>query len=77
MKNDSRMNRAFYLFLVPIVAVIVLLNSGYLQRWFTAATVYGEDYSAVRYNYYYFSVYHDFLASDYAGSNYNVTKRRL
>ena len=72
MKNDSKMNRAFYLFLVPIVAVVVLLNSGLLQRWFTAATVYGEEYSAVRYNYYYFSVYHEFLAADYAGSNYNV-----
>lgn len=72
MKNDSKMNRAFYLFLVPIVAVVVLLNSGLLQRWFTAATVYGEEYSAVRYNYYYFSVYHDFLATDYAGSGYNV-----
>lgn len=72
MKNESKMNRAFYLFLVPIVAVVVLLNSGIFQRWFTAATVYGEDYSAVRYNYYYFSVYHDFLATDYAGSNYNV-----
>ena len=72
MKNDSKMNRAFYLFLVPIVVVIVLLNSGYLQRWFPAATVYGEDYNAVRYNYYYFSVYHDFLATDYAGSNYNI-----
>ncbi len=72
MKNDSKMNRAFYLFLVPIVAVVVLLNSGLFQKWFTAVTIGEEEFSAVRYNYYYFSVYHDFLATDYSGSNYNV-----
>ena len=31
--------------------LIILLNSGYLQRWLPAATVHGETYQVVDYNY--------------------------
>lgn len=71
MKNESKITRAFYIIIVPIVLLIILLNSGMFQRWFTAATVFDEDYSAVRYNYYYFSVYQDFLEQEYTGTNFN------
>lgn len=65
MKNNRfRLEYIFYIIIVPIVLVIILLNSGYLQRWFTAVTVDGEDYNAVRYNYYYFRCYRDFVDSE-------------
>jgi hypothetical protein len=67
------MLRAFYIILVPIVLLMIVLNSGLLQRMFTAATVYGENFSAVRYNYYYFSVYEDFLADGLADSDYDAS----
>jgi hypothetical protein len=73
MNNNSKMLRAFYIILIPIVLLMILLNSGLLQRVFTAATVYGEKYSAVRYNYYYFSVYEDFLADGLADSDYDAS----
>jgi hypothetical protein len=73
MKNDSKVLRAFYIILVPVVLLMILLNSGWLQRWFTAVTVCGEDYNAVRYNYYYFSVYQDFIESDLTDVDYDVS----
>ena len=53
--------RALYIVLVPIVALIILLNSGYLQRMVPAARLNGTAYSVVRYNYYYFDYYNAFL----------------
>ena len=50
-----------YIILVPIVALIILLNSGFLQRFVPAARLGGVSYSVVRYNYYYFDFYNDFL----------------
>ncbi len=74
MNNNSKLTRAFYIVVVPVVLLIILLNSGWLQRWCTAVTVEGEDYSAVGYNYYYFSVYQDFLNSgEYPSSGFNVS----
>ncbi len=61
MKNTPPALRAVYIVLVPIVLLIILLNSGYLQRWLTAATVLGERYRVVDYNYYYFDYYNRFL----------------
>lgn len=55
MKGDnSRVMRALYIVLVPVVLLTIALNSGWFQRWFTAATVHGERYNVVRYNFYYF-----------------------
>ena len=53
--------RAMYIILVPVVAMIILLNSGYLQRLVPAARLNGAAYSVVRYNYYYFDFYNSFL----------------
>ena len=71
MKNQSKLVRAFYIVLVPVVLVVILLNSGVLQKWLTAVTVDGEPYSAVRYDYYYYSVYLDFLDSDYEAAGFD------
>lgn len=61
MKNTPPALRAVYIVLVPIVLLIILLNSGYLQRWLPAATVHGETYQVVDYNYFYFDCYNRFL----------------
>ena len=66
MKNTPPALRAVYIILVPIVLLIILLNSGYLQRWLTAATVHGESYKVVDYNYYYFDYYNAFLEENEA-----------
>ena len=60
-KNNDPMLRALYIILVPIVALIIVLNSGMLQKTVPAASVGGESYSVARYNYYYFDFYNAFL----------------
>ena len=54
MKNNPYLLRALYIILVPMVLLIILLNSGWLQRYVPAASVNGERVSVVRYNYYYY-----------------------
>ena len=53
--------RALYIVLIPVVLLIILLNSGFLQRHLPAAKVGGRTLSAVEYNFYYFDFYNDFL----------------
>ena len=62
--NHPAALRALYIVLVPVVLVIILLNSGFLQRLVPAATVHGETYSVVRYNFYYFDYYNLFLEAE-------------
>ncbi len=72
--NSKAVTRAFYIILVPLVALIILLNSGWLQRFFTAVTLDGEDYSAARYNYYYFQAYRAFVdGPEFDGSGLNLS----
>lgn len=61
MKNQPAVLRAVYIVLVPVVALIILLNSGWLQRFLPAASIHGESLSVVRYNFYYFDYYNSFL----------------
>ena len=61
MKNTDPLLRALYIVLVPVVLLIILLNSGFLQKHLPAVTVDGEKYTVVRYNYYYFDYYNSFL----------------
>jgi hypothetical protein len=61
MSKETRAARIFYIVLIPVILVVVLLNSGILQVWLPAATCGGEKFSAVRYNYYYFSCYNEFI----------------
>lgn len=60
-KNNSAQLRALYIILVPIVVLIIILNSGILQKAFPAARVHGSGVSVVRYNYYYYDWYNRFL----------------
>ena len=59
--NHSAQLRALYIILVPIVVLIIILNSGFLQKALPAAKVHGTSYSVVRYNYYYYDYYNSFL----------------
>ena len=59
--SNPALLRALYIILVPVVALIVLLNTGWLQRLLPAVTVHGERYTVVRYNFYYFDCYNAFL----------------
>ena len=61
MKTNDPILRALYIILVPVVLLIILLNTGMLQRFLPAVTVDGEKYTVVRYNYYYFDYYNSFL----------------
>ena len=61
MKNNPYMLRALYIILVPLVLLIILLNSGWLQRFIPAATIHGDSISVVRYNYYYYDYQTTFL----------------
>ena len=60
-KNHSAQLRALYIILVPIVVLIIILNSGILQKAFPATRIHGQSYSVVRYNYYYYDYYNEFL----------------
>lgn len=53
--------RALYIILVPIVLLIIFLNSGWLQKLLPAASVNHVNYSVVAYDYYYFDYYNRFL----------------
>ena len=74
MKNNAKALTPLYIVLVPVVLVVIVLNSGLLQRFLPAATVHGIDFKANQYNYYYFSVYNELLESDYAAQGFDPSK---
>lgn len=71
MKNNEKGMTPFYIILVPIILVVILLNSGILQKLMPAVSMCGEDLRAVQYNYYYFSVYNSLLAADYEAAGFD------
>lgn len=72
MKNEAKLTRAFYIIVVPVVLLMLVLNSGMLQRMLQAVTVDGEEYTGAQYNYYYFQVYQEFVETDYNPETYNL-----
>ena len=64
MKKNDPIVRALYIILVPVVLLIILLNTGILQKNLTAVTVNGEKYTVARYNYYYYDYYNSFLVEN-------------
>jgi hypothetical protein len=70
MKNNKS-TRAFYIILVPVVLVVVLLNSGFLQARVPAVTISGARYNVSQFNYYYFTAYNDFVAENFDESGEN------
>lgn len=71
VKNNEKGLTPFYIILVPIILVVILLNSGMLQKLLPAVSVCGEDLRVTQYNYYYFSVYNGLLASDYTALGFD------
>jgi hypothetical protein len=61
MSKEGRSAQIFYIIIIPIVLIVVLLNSGLLQTWLPAASCGGTSFSAVRYDYYYYSCYNEFV----------------
>lgn len=64
MKNN-KFSRIFYIILVPIILIVILLNSGFLQARVPAITISGAHYNVAQFNYYYFSAYNDFMAENF------------
>lgn len=56
--------RAMYIIIVPVVLLIIILNTGILQRTLPAARVHGRTYTVARYNFYYFDCYNSFLSDN-------------
>ena len=61
LNSQDPMLRVLYIILVPIVLLIIVLNSGFLQKSVPAARVHGQSYTVAQYNYYYFDSYNAFL----------------
>lgn len=59
--SNSPVLRVIYIILVPVVLLIILLNSGVLQRYLPAVTIDGTNYTVVQYNFYYYEYYNTFL----------------
>lgn len=60
-KMSKRGVTALYIILVPVILLIILMNSGILQKTLTAVTVNGRKINAVEYNYYYYSMESQFM----------------
>lgn len=64
MKND-KFSRMFYIILVPVILIVILLNSGFLQARVPAVTISGAHYNVAQFNFYYFTAYNDFVAENF------------
>ncbi len=62
-KRSDRMYAAIFIAFLLVAAIVVTWNSGILQKRATAVTINGEKYTATEVNYYYTSVYNQFLNS--------------
>lgn len=67
MKKQSASLRALYIILVPVILLIILLNSGLLQKHVPAVTINDQAYTVAQYNYYYFDFYNAFLDEHVSG----------
>lgn len=47
--------------LIPVILVLLLLNTGWLQGMVPAVTVYGQSYSALEFRYYFYDAYYDYV----------------
>ncbi len=61
MRNNPRIWKVIYIISIPLVLLVMLYNAGWLQRLIPAASINGENYSVVRYNYYYYDYRANFL----------------
>lgn len=63
MKQNRRgpAPRSVLIALLPVVLVLLLLNTNLLQTWAAAVSVGGRDYNAIEFRYYFYSAYYDFV----------------
>lgn len=64
MKKD-KLTRSFYIILVPVILVVILINSGVLQARIPAVSVEGQGIRVAQFNYYYFTAYNEFVAEQF------------
>ena len=69
--SNNNMERTFFIILVPVILVVILLNSGFLQARVPAVTVSGVHYNVSEFNYYYFTALNEYtdLYFDENGEN--------
>ena len=63
--------------LIPLVLVLMMLNTGWIQGILPAVTVYGRSYSALEFRYYFYNAYYDYVnehAEELEELNLDVTK---
>ncbi len=53
-----------YIIIVPVIILIIILNTGVMQRMLPAARLHGRTLTPVQYNFYYFDYYNEFLAEN-------------
>jgi hypothetical protein len=63
--NKDKFTRSFYIILVPVILVVILINSGFLQARVPAVSVGGQGYNVARFNFYYFTAYNDFVEGNF------------
>ena len=61
MSQGSPVLRAVYIVLVPMVLLIIFLNSGFLQQHIPTGTSKDTSYTVCEYNYYFFTYFNDFI----------------
>ncbi|MCD8143850.1 MAG: hypothetical protein LUD79_00675 [Oscillospiraceae bacterium] len=63
--GNAKQSRIFYLILVPIILVVILLNSGFLQARIPAVTVGGSRFNVAQFNYYYFTELNSYIEDNF------------
>lgn len=71
MNNNSKSVRTFYIILIPVILVVILLYSGFLQARVPAVTISGTKYNVAKFNYYYFTAYNEFVDENFDESGEN------
>ena len=59
--RNNKWERSFFIILVPVILVVILLNSGFLQARVPAVTISGTHYNVAEFNYYYFTALNEYV----------------
>jgi hypothetical protein len=63
--TKDKFTRSFYIVLVPVILVVILINSGFLQARVPAVSVGDQGFNVARFNFYYFTAYNDFVEENF------------
>ncbi len=70
MKQNNT-TRIFYTILVPVILLVALMNSGFLQARFPAVSIDGTSYNVAQFNFYYFTIYQEYLSENFDDNGEN------